>query len=60
MDHGDLQLVCNSHLNCIFFFFYGLPDIMNDICFNKNKICSESNNFCGFLTLHLLFVVPGW
>ena len=54
--------VCNIRLVCIFFFFYGLDDIMDNGHYDKNEICSESTNFCGFSTFtfaFILFVVPG-
>ena len=46
-----------------FFFFYELPDIVDDVHFERNEICSESTNFCRFLTFSfafISFVVPGW
>ena len=39
-----------------FFFSYGLPDIMDDVRFDRNEICSESTNFCGFLTFSFSFI----
>ena len=60
MDGGNLQLVCNIHLHLIFF-LYGLPDIVDDVRFDKDEIWSEPTNFGGFLTsfAFILFVVPG-
>ena len=37
--------------------FYGLiqPDIMDDVCYDKNQTCSGSTNFCGFSTFSFAF-----
>ena len=39
-----------------------LPDIMDNIRYDQNQICSESKNFCGYFTFSfafIAFVVPG-
>ena len=43
-------------LGLYFFYFFILPDIMDDVCFNRNEICSKSTNFCGFLTFSFVFI----
>ena len=57
MGGGNLQLLCNVYLVCILFFCYGLPDIMNDVRYDKNQICSKSTIFCGFSTFSFAFIV---
>ena len=62
MDVGNLLLILNINLVCILLFYYGLPDIMNNVRYDKNQICSESTNFCVFSTFifaSIAFVVPG-
>lgn len=41
----------------VYVLFYGLihPDIMDDVCYDKNQTCSGSTNFCGFSTFSFAF-----
>ena len=56
MDGRNLKLVCNIHLHCIFF-FYGLPDIVDDVRFDKDEIWSKPTNLGGFLTFSCAFIL---